>query len=299
MGWSTRTISNEWHGNLPSPKAVNNVIVNLRMFGNYCNLSCVSCSPHNSSTKTKELKDSGLESYWNIRPSPNSRTQWEKTRKDVLDHLDIISEIYLTGGEPLIIPNHWKFIMEDVPDEYAKNIKLRYDTNLTELSYRDYHITDIVKKYEEVKFSVSCDHFGEKLAFMRYPLDIEEFENNLLIVYKYIESINCTVQLLNIMDLEEIEDYYWDKFDLKTQFRNYVKAPQYMSIKHLPRKMKNELIEKWSKRESCWFVRELKEYGNEKTLERGLEYLDKLSKFRGNRCSNMNVWWSKLLMEIR
>ena len=34
-------------------------------------------------------------------------------------------------------------------------------------------------KFEEINLGVSCDHYGEKLKWIRYPIDVEEFESNI------------------------------------------------------------------------------------------------------------------------
>ena len=118
-------------------------------------------------------------------------------------------------------------------------------TNLTKLEYKDYTVYDLFEKYRQVDFSVSCDHFGDKLHFMRYPIDVEEFENNLLEAWPYISNIACTVQLLNVNDLVEIREYYESKFKIPVITTGIVNHPQFMNIRHLPNRFKEKLINKY------------------------------------------------------
>jgi hypothetical protein len=53
IGYSVRTNKIKQYKTLP--KTVEKVNLKLRIFGNYCNLSCVMCHPYNSSTRKKEL----------------------------------------------------------------------------------------------------------------------------------------------------------------------------------------------------------------------------------------------------
>ena len=34
------------------------------------------------------------------------------------------------------MPKLWQFLLEDIPDEHAKNIRLIFDTNLTKLDFK-------------------------------------------------------------------------------------------------------------------------------------------------------------------
>ena len=91
------------------PTEVGKISIKLRMYGNYCNLSCVMCNPHNSTTKANELKTSGLgDIFWQGTGAYGGNTykQWEETKKDILDHIHLIDKFYLTGGEPLLLPKH-------------------------------------------------------------------------------------------------------------------------------------------------------------------------------------------------
>ena len=49
-----------------------------------------------------------------------------------------------------------------IPNDHAKHITLHYDTNLTELRYKDKSIFDYVDKFEDIRLGVSADHYGKK-----------------------------------------------------------------------------------------------------------------------------------------
>ena len=336
VGSSKRLMSNKQIRNIPPPTKVEKVTLKLRTFGNYCNLSCISCHPTNSTGRIKELTATGQltkledvgsngEIFFPFRESAGFESsnykqagaspyvgfearlgykEWQATKKDILDNIDKIESFHIQGGEPLLIPQHWQLLMEDISDADAKNIRLHYNTNLTKLRYKDYTVYDLIKKFGHVEFSVSCDHIGDKLHFMRYPIDVEEFENNLIEVWPNVCQIACTVQLLNVNDLPEIADYYEKKYKIPVSFTGYVEHPQFMNIRHLPNNFKEKLIERYSEKsfgiyankervypKSNLFVSELMKDGDKYWIIKALEYLDTLGKHRG-------IDWRKLWEDV-
>ena len=324
VGNSKRLMMAEQVRNIPPPTKVEKVTLKLRTFGNYCNLSCISCHPTNSTGRIKELTATGqlteLEDvgsrgeiffpYRNGEFESRLRySEWQSTKKDILDNIDKIESLHLQGGEPLQIPQHWQLLMEDISDADAKNIRLHYNTNLTKLVYRDYSIYDLIKKFGTVEFSVSCDHIGDKLHFMRYPIDVEEFENNLVEAWPNVCQIACTVQLLNVNDLPEIKDYYEKKYKIPVSFTGYVTAPAFMNVRHLPKNFKEKLINKYkgnALNNFEWdnnlhnkfgneypnlFVNELMKDADKYWIIKALEYLDTLGKHRG-------IDWRKLWEDV-
>ena len=130
------------------------------MYGNYCNLSCVMCQPHNSTTKSNELRDSGLSQFFHHEQTSRTYSQWQETKKDVLDHIHLIDKFHLTGGEPLLLPKHWELMME-IPDDMAKNISLTYDTNFTSLKYKTYmNNIAIIPKIIHLLFFISYPYIS-------------------------------------------------------------------------------------------------------------------------------------------
>ena len=265
------------------PTKVDKVALKLRMYGDYCNLSCVMCQPQNSTTRRKELINSGLEDnkyFWMNYPNNNlSYSHWQKTKKDVLDHIDLIDKFHLTGGEPLLLPKHWELMME-IPDDMAKNISLTYDTNFTSLKYKKYSIYDLVDKFKKVNFNVSCDHYKDKLSFIRYPIDVESFENNLMEAHENVSKLSCTVFILNVNDIFEIKNYYHEKFDIKVETPSLVHYPQMLNVRHLPDVMKEKLIKRYDKKEGALFLTELYKDREEAQFQTGLFYIKELSSFR-------------------
>jgi hypothetical protein len=252
------------------------------------------CHPYNSSSRKVELEKSNTNQYFPDSQSygGNTFTQWTNVKKDILKNIDKVSSIHLTGGEPLQSPQHWEFLIKEITNEDAKNIDLYYDTNLSELHYKNNSVFDLIKKYKNVKFGVSCDQYGDKLHFARYPIDVKKFEDNLMTVNKNISSLNCTVYLLNIFDLKNIKKYYFDNFKLRMSFPSYVRGPVMLSVKNLPIKIKNNLIKEYENfTTDSYFLSELHKTGNVKDFLNGFNYLNSLGQYR-------NINWLKLWPEI-
>lgn len=234
---------------------VDQVELKLRIFGNHCNLACYMCIPFNSSTRTKELRDMGIYEQIGRTKVFDARidiNQWEKIHKDIIDNIHLVGTIHITGGEPFLLPKHFSFI-ESIPEEAASKIFLTYDTNLTNIVHKGKSVFEYLKKFEKVRLNVSCDHYGDKLAWIRYPIDVKSFEENLRTVTdpahmaKYnnvrLNRLNVTTSILNVEDLYDIKKYYLEEFNIETDFHNVVNTPHYLNVKNHPKK--NELIKKY------------------------------------------------------
>lgn len=213
---------------------VQNVDLKLRIWGSACNLSCYMCLPLNSSTRRNELKKIDTDIFpKNLSEAiPVRKENYDRIAQNILDNIQYVSYIKIIGGEPLQLPRHFEFL-KAIPDEHKKHIWVSYDTNLTTLSFKGHSVYDVIGKFKKVTFSVSCDHFGDKLAWIRYPINVKQFEANLRKMHEHIYSIQITASLLNIMDLKEIVGYYTNEFDLRVWIPSVVVAPETLSIRQL------------------------------------------------------------------
>ena len=277
------------------PKEVGRIEFKLRHFGNHCNLSCVMCNPWNSTTRAKELKETDTEKYITegygdfYYENLNYKT-YQNFVKSILDNIQYIDRFLITGGEPLQMPKLWQFLVDDIPDEHAKNIKIIFDTNLTKLTFKDKYIfNDIAKKYKVVSLNVSCDNVGNKLGFMRYPIDVDEFENNLFSYHRYIQNIQISVSTMNILDLDKIYDYYIKNFNLKVVSLSYVQGPMILSVRNFKDEVKKELEKKYSHFDdkNKMFMNEFSKSPWPNAKEKTINYLNSLGKSR-------NIDWTKM-----
>ena len=283
------------------PTKVEKINLRVRNFGNHCNFACVMCIPYNSTTRAKELKDIGYYSdSWGEYPG-SSYSQYELFKNDMIKNADRIGRISITGGEPFVIPKFWKFLLEDMPEDKAKNINLWIETNLSTLSWQNYNFNDIVNRYKKVQLGVSCDHYGDKLSFIRYPINVKEFESNLITYKKWIEHITLTVQLLNVFDLKEIIEYYKKNFDTDVHTFSYVMEPtpihnpkwNVLSVRNIKEDIKEKLMEKYNNfvEHDKNFFAELKLSSSDSTRKGVVDFLNAL-------CVKRNMDWIKLWPEV-
>jgi hypothetical protein len=306
-GSSYRTKMFEKHG---MNTEVNRVNLKVRFFGNYCNLSCYMCHPFNSTSRGKELKEifpkSNKEDYDNFIAKQLANDEginikysdWDNYFNHILENIDLIRTFQMMGGETLQLPKYWE-MLDRIPKDKAKNIRVSAQTNLTEIRYKNFSVFDTADKFEQLTLGASVDHYGDKLSFMRYPIDPQVFENNLqeIIDGGVRYSLDLTVSILNIDELDEIRKYYKDKFSIpehiNLHFSNVVRGPEYLSIRNLPQRMKDRYLEKYH--DLTYVVAELREEPNQ-PVDKFIAYCDKLWLHRGG--TDWKILWKDFLDDL-
>lgn len=264
------------------------VSLKLRIGTNFCNLACYMCNIKNSSTKTKEHREIFGESHeekwlehFGEKGTNIHYSRWNKTVEDIINNIDKVQHIHLTGGEPLQLPKQWE-LLEKIPDSSAKDITISFDTNLTKIEYKENDLYKLRDKFKDIILGISCDHYGEKLSFIRYPINTLEFEGNLaeLISAGFKMKLNLTLSILNVDDLLQIYKHYND-LGIEVDCHAVVQRPVILSVRNLPQKMKDEYLEEFKvlPSKTYEFIKaELNTPG--KNLNAGIAYIDTLAKHR-------------------
>jgi MoaA/NifB/PqqE/SkfB family radical SAM enzyme len=224
--------------------------------GNMCQLKCVMCSPHDSSAWIKDWKQQyptyqitelKNDQHWDI--------EWDYTwyqkgtflsaMKEQAKH---IQELYFAGGEPTLIPEHYKILRFMVEGGHAHQIKLRYNSNGLDLPNE---LFDLWHHFKEVKFNISIDSTSEYNDYIRYPskwADIETSLERLDNTEDHITvNIATAVQLLNVLDLDKLAAWklgkQFKKINTEAQTgglitMHLVTYPSYLNIRVLPLELK-------------------------------------------------------------
>ena len=292
-GWSYRQqymarISKDY-GLTEFPRAPLKPRIKLRTIGTKCNLGCYMCRAYDSSTRRMELSEANLWELWRetgIKEYEDTRVKnvSKKRHNEILKHLkqneDGIHMFHMCGGEPLISDRCWE-ILNQVSDEVAAKQTLVITTNLTTLDYKGHSVNALAEKFGRLQLEVSCDHYGEKFRWIRYPIDVDVFEENLYRMRPHIERICCTVSILNIFDLKEIEEYYMDNFGIFIHWYALY-SPVSLSIKNIPNKEDIPYIP------TDEIKGELMKQEVPSELQKGYEYIRSLEDHRGFKILGRN-----------
>ena len=226
--------------------------------GNLCQLKCVMCSPHDSSSWIKEWK---LQ-YPQYKNEELVRDQgwneefdytWYKKGSfiDSMKHQAFnIQELYFAGGEPLLIPEHYAILEFMVAEGYAKDCNLRYNSNGLELPDKLFKLWD---HFKEVRFNFSIDAYGQRNDYIRYPSKWSDVEANLKRLDQNTKdntviNIACAVQLLNAGYIDELAEWKMDQGFSKINPSMFgggiigthlVYLPSYLNVQVLPKQAKD------------------------------------------------------------
>ena len=244
-------------GSLP----VNIPYFDLRL-GNMCQLKCVMCSPHDSSSWIKEWKIQ-YPQYKTIEliqdQSWDSKFDYTWYQKgsfldSMHDQAHHIKELYFAGGEPLLIPEHYKILEFMVEQGAAANCILRYNSNGLELPEK---LFELWKHFKQVKFNFSVDAFGARNDYIRYPSKWEDVNANLMRLDdtpdNIVVNIACAVQVMNVLTIPELVHWKESKNFKKINLPPYgagligthlVYLPSYLNVRVLPKHLKKRVEDK-------------------------------------------------------
>ena len=212
---------------------------------NFCNLKCIMCSTHSSYKRVADLdiikkytKD-GYETRL-LRPTTlfESLSEWP----ELWDH---VHTLQFTGGEPIINKEHYD-LLDSIPTEIKKRIRLRYASNLSYIKFKKYDLVKIWSEFKHVNIKVSMDGVGEVYNYIRQDGDWDTVYENMLAL-SLIDGIDLavgiTVQAHNVYQMPEFYDFWKESpVDLKFITANILQTPNYLSPAVWQGNYKNSII---------------------------------------------------------
>jgi len=275
-------------------------------FGNLCNLKCVMCGPQSSSQwykdwakvyDTDQFTDSGRVIKFDDKELLEKTYNWWKS-PDFWNHLEqnlpYVKHLYLVGGEPTIIEQHYEFLQMLVDRGYAQDIVLEYDTNITNVHQR---AIDLWKNFKRLLLRVSIDDFGNQNDYIRYPSKWDIIDTNYLKLQEAIPNvkleISLTWQVLNAFTFKSLYKF----FDPDSISVRILSSPDHFDCAWLPRHTKQQLIELYLEAKMpMHLVRYLED--NLDNYDKGLhqdflKFVNKLDDIRGTDWNEVFVDLSK------
>ena len=201
-------------------------------FGNSCNLKCVSCWEMSSSSIAEEaieMKKAGIIPLHGILEVPNFNWASEETMKK-FDDLPI-REVYLTGGEPMMVRHLDKFL-----ERLDSSVLVRFNTNGTLWNPK---IEKLLRRFNMVIMSLSLDAASDKIDYIRSGSKWNEIEVN---AQKYADfckvDVTPTLSILNALYYNEIKEYaQTNNFKL---YDNLLILPEWLHVKNAPTVLKEQ-----------------------------------------------------------
>jgi radical SAM protein with 4Fe4S-binding SPASM domain len=159
---------------------------------NTCNLACVYCGPGLSSSWAKELNKE-------IIVDENALAH---TKKYILDHAHELKNVYLAGGEPLLMKENSELL-----DKLNPNCTIRINTNLSNLKS---HVFERASKFKNVHWIVSVETTKKEFEYIRYGAKWETFLQNLQVIHKLDHKIsfNMLWLILNPFSIFDTVDFF-------------------------------------------------------------------------------------------
>ena len=240
-------------------------------YGNFCNLKCRMCGPTDShmwysdhvalynTTKYKDTHDL-------IQLTKNEKGKWSTDQYDWFKnsnfywnnfekHTGKAKKLYIVGGEPLIIEEHFESLERLIAAGRAKDIQIEYNSNLTNVTDR---IMKIWEEFKQVRIGVSIDGYGDVFEYQRTPAKWKSVYNNMK---KLNDNPNInlkgwfafTVTPFNVFHLPEFMKWKLEESGL-TRFnpitgprpvitQHMCHSPKYYNVKVLPQMLKDEVCD--------------------------------------------------------
>lgn len=211
--------------------------VDLRL-GNLCNLKCRMCNPYASNMWVKEwhLVDTALDPAEYERLSKMNWPEDKKTWENLFSIAHTVDEIYLTGGEPTVIKEQQKLLDYFIDNNTAKDIRLKYNTNLVLLPA---WLLERWGHFKRVQLNCSIDATGALDTYIRHPSKWKKIVKNFEAIRQLPNAgieIHCTVQMYNILYLDKLIEWALP-YNVKIYF-NILNHPDELNIRVLPNELK-------------------------------------------------------------
>lgn len=230
---------------------------------NICTFKCRMCGPPLSSAWESEERqhnpDFENSNPWAVQPVRGQVTRFQKTV--AIEELWAairerrIEEIYWVGGEPLDWPEHWEMMQYMVDNGTAKDVYVRYNTNLSRIRYKisngGYSLFEMLPHFKDWQICASLDATGVIGEYIRTGMDWQNFAHNFSTGSKFTKHprqlrLDLTLTLPGMVDIGRYV-HFADTYDVDILTKVvFAFTPDIiMSPLALPRPLLTDLVEYW------------------------------------------------------
>ena len=220
--------------------------VELRL-GNVCNVRCRTCNPASSSKWLDDYKDIVEKAdfvnkgYLGLDyPKDFKWAEDDGFYDDLFESAPNLEVLYINGGEPTLIKQHWTYLKNLVDSGRSKDVTLWYNINCTMLPPI---ALELWPQFKEARICLSIDDLADRNAFIRTSTDwnavlrtidtLKQHEDKLTL------RITQTVSAYNYATLPEFFEWA-NQIGIEVDM-NFVYDPDYLSPAVIPVKAR-ELI---------------------------------------------------------
>jgi organic radical activating enzyme len=209
-------------------------------FNNICNFKCRTCgSGFSTQWEQEDLKNK----VWNAKVIPKNDNK--EFLAEVIDQIPNMETAYFAGGEPLITEEHY-ILLEEMIRSGKTDINLRYNTNLSNLKFKDKDLISLWKHFTNgVNIYASIDHYGERAEYIRHGTDWGLVESNFKLVKKtpFIKlHMNTVLSVFNILTIRDFYQYLYDNKMYSNKDSVYMlynmSTPEFLACHILPPDLK-------------------------------------------------------------
>ena len=304
-------------------------------FNNLCNFKCRMCGDMLSSSWEAESRK---EKSWNEDSQPWMASPLREQIKKFQDtqvveeftnavETKTIKEIYWCGGEPLMWEIHWKAMQRIIELGFAKEVYVRYNTNLSRTSLKGIKLFDLLPQFQDWQVCSSLDGTGEVGEYIRDGLDykqwLENFKEGMAVAKTSREMrLDYTITMPGLLELKNMFDLSQElDVELLTKVMFTFSPTEVLSPLALPRELlctiideALEYMEPKATRKQQSLIDTLKNLKNRENLDdmflgidtvvgrkKGKERQQKIDKIRGqditkilSRDKRVLEWWTSI-----
>ena len=218
------------------------------IWGNFCNLRCLMCSPEDSSAVSQELMDIGELNEEQILLRSQRRigvkVPWKPPLITYKDHyidekqflkvVERTKRIQLIGGETWLIKQNIQILEECIKRDWAKNITIFCFSNNYGYPHMK-NLFNLLSKFKKVLYKCSLELWGEKNNYIRFPSDWKEVHKHIKLMSHLpngVLGINPTMNPINAGYAGEIIKGA-ETVGARVSFM-YLQRPKWFTLKSLP-----------------------------------------------------------------
>ena len=230
-------------------------------FSNLCNFSCRSCGPiFSSNWYNDHVKLYGRKP--DVLGRDMLRVEYTTGNEDnmieqMMPHVPHLEQVYFAGGEPLIMKEHY-FLLEKLIELGKTDIRLQYNTNFSELRFKDKHVFEYWKHFKNVSVGASLDGMGAQGELIRKGTDWSQTVKNRELMMQEVPHVDFYVSsTVSAMNVLHVLDFHkeWTRLGLinaKDWNINLCQSPEWYRSNIFPQWFKDTVIKPKYEEHIAW-----------------------------------------------